>query len=101
MVEVIWSNRAASQLERVITFLAEEQSPSVARTVLERILDRTRSLTEHPEMGQKEPLLAHKISEYRYLIVWSYKVIYKKEKERVIISRIFHTSRDPGKLKGI
>jgi plasmid stabilization system protein ParE len=52
-------------------------------------------------MGVREPALIHKKSEYHYLIVWSYKIIYRVEHNKVVIARIFHTSRNPKKLKGI
>jgi plasmid stabilization system protein ParE len=43
-------------------------------------------------MGSLEPFLAYKKSEYRYLVVWGYKVVYRVTKDKVIISRIFHTA---------
>ena len=52
-------------------------------------------------MGKVEPLLAHKKSEYRFIIVWSYKIIYRVTTGNVVISRVFHTSRNPNKLKGV
>jgi toxin ParE1/3/4 len=50
-------------------------------------------------MGQVEYFLSHKKSEYRYLVVWSYKVVYRISKKGVTISRIFHTSQDPKKIE--
>ena len=52
-------------------------------------------------MGQLEPLLEFKKFNYRYLVVWSYKIVYRESKNRVIISRVFHTSQDPEKLKSL
>jgi len=52
-------------------------------------------------MGRVEPLLAHKKTEYRFIVVWSYKIIYKVASDHVTISKVFHTSRNPNKLKGI
>ena len=101
MVKVIWSKRAFDQLERAIKYIKEEQGLTYAEIVLNNILNRTRLLEENPLIGRKEPLLLHKKTEYRFLVVWSYKIIYKTEKEKVVISRVFHTSRDPKKLKGI
>jgi plasmid stabilization system protein ParE len=101
MVKVVWSYRATNQLERVVKYIREEQGLAYAKTVVERILSSTRNLESTPRIGQIEPLLEHKKSEYRYLVVWSYKVIYKVAKDRVVISRIFHTSQDPNRLKGV
>ena len=101
MVKVIWSHRATNQLERAVKYIREEQGLSYAKIVVEKILSSTRNLESTPRIGQVEPLLEHKKSEYRYLVVWSYKVIYKVEEDRVVVSRVFHTSQDPNKLKGV
>ena len=101
MVKVIWSHRATNQLEREVKYIREEQGFSYAKIVVEKILSSTRNLESTPRIGQVEPLLEHKKSEYRYLVVWSYKVIYKVEEDRVVVSRVFHTSQDPNKLKGV
>jgi plasmid stabilization system protein ParE len=101
MVKVIWTKRAFSQLERAIRYIKEEQGNSYAEIVLNKTLEKTRLLQETPKMGQIEPLLIHKKNEYRYIIVWSYKIIYRIDKNKVIISRVFHTSRNPKNLRRI
>jgi toxin ParE1/3/4 len=101
MVKVIWTKRAFSQFERIVKFIREDQGLSYARIVHERILESISFLEHHPQLGPAEPALKHKKSEYRFLVVWSYKVIYKVEPDRIIIARLFHTSRNPTRLKGI
>ncbi|MBU2884567.1 type II toxin-antitoxin system RelE/ParE family toxin [Gilvimarinus agarilyticus] len=65
------------------------------------MLSSTALLGRTPKMGKVEPLLAHKKTEYRFIIVWNYKIIYKLTPKHVTISRVFHTSRNPSNLKGI
>ncbi len=101
MVKVIWTKKAFGQLERAIKYIREEQGISYAETVLNKILQTTELLEHSPQMGTVEPLLLHKKSEYRFLVVWSYKIIYRTTKEKAVISRVFHTSRNPKRLKGI
>jgi len=101
MVKVIWTKKAFNQLERAIKYIKEEQGPSYAEIVLNKILEKTCLLERTPKLGQVEPLLIHKKSKYRYMIVWSYKIIYRVDKNKVVISRVFHTSRNPKKLRGI
>ena len=101
MVRVIWTKRAFDQLERNIKYIKEEQGNSFAKTVLDKILSSTALLEGTPKMGRVEPLLEHKKSEYRFLFVWSYKIIYRVASDHVTISRVFHTSRNPKKLKGL
>jgi plasmid stabilization system protein ParE len=101
MVKVIWTKKAFGQLGRAIEYIRNEQGISPAETVLNKVLKSTKFLESSPKIGSIEPLLEHKKSEYRFLVVWSYKIIYRVAKDRVIISRVFHTSRDPRKLRGI
>ena len=101
MVKVIWTKRALGQFERAIKYIKEEPGVYYAKIVVEKILVSTALLESSPKMGKVEPLLQHKKSEYRFIIVWSYKIIYRVASDRVVISRVFHTSRNPNKLRGM
>ena len=101
MAKIIWTNKAFGQLERAINYIRKEQGISYAKIVLNKILEKTTLLESSPEIGTLEPLLSHKKTEYGFLVVWSFKIIYRFSKDKVTISRIFHTSRNPDKLKGI
>lgn len=101
MAQVIWTKRALGQLERAIKYIREEQGLSYAEIVVNKIFKSTSLLESSPEMGTTEPLLAHKKSQYRFIVVWSYKIIYRVDKNKVVISRVFHTSRNPKKLRGV
>ena len=71
------------------------------KLLLRRFLVRLEIWNRLHESVRSSRCLNIKKSEYRYLVVWSYKVIYKVEKDRVVVSRIFHSSQDPNKLKGV
>ncbi len=88
-------------MERSMKYIRDEQGLTYAETVLNKILQSTKLLESTPKIGTVEPLLTHKKSEYRFLVVWSYKIIYRTAKDKVVISRVFHTSRNPKRLKGI
>ena len=98
MAEVIWTKLSTNQLERAVKYIQKEQGTFYAKLVLNKILDSVIRLENHPKIGQVEPLLKHKKSEYRYLVVWSYKIIYRVGLHKVVISRVFHTSQKPSKL---
>ena len=101
MGKVVWSKTALDQLEKIVRYILETRGDAYAKVVGTRIIKRAEQLEEFPEMGQREPLLQHKKSEYRYLIAWSYKIIYKRSKDRITISSIFHAAQNPDKLKGV
>ncbi|SRR5258705_10867755 len=101
MVKIIWTNRAFGQLGRAINYIKDERGVSYASIVLEKIIKSTSLLSNHPQLGPLEPLLKHKKSEFRFIVVFAYKIIYRVNDEKVVISRVFHTSQNPGKLKGV
>lgn len=98
MAEVIWTKLATEQFERAVKYIQIEQGTFYAGIVLSKILESVSNLEKFPEMGQVEPLLKHKKSEYRYLVVWSYKIIYRVGTNKVVVSRLFHTSQSPAKI---
>ena len=98
MVKVVWTQLALEQLERAVKFIQSEQGTFYANIVSTKVLESARNLAEFPEMGQVEPLLKHKKSKYRYLVVWSYKISYRLGTNKVVVSRVFHTSQKPTKV---
>jgi toxin ParE1/3/4 len=98
MVEVIWTKLATNQLERAVKYIQSEQGTFYAQLVLDKILETTSQLESFPKRAQTEPLLKHKRTEYRYLVVWSYKIIYRIGNNKVIVSRVFHTAQHPSKV---
>ena len=100
MVEIIWSRIAEDQLRRAVQYIQVEQGTFYANLVLHKVLESVEYLADFPKSGAVEPLLRHKKGEYRYVIAWSYKVIYRVSAKRIFIARVFHTSQNPSKLMG-
>lgn len=98
MAEIIWTKLATGQLERAVKYIQTEHGTFYARLVLNKVIDMVANLETHPKIGQFEPLLKHKRSEYRYLVAWSYKIIYRVGTAKVIVSRVFHTSQKPSRI---
>ena len=98
MAEIIWTKLATNQLERAVKYIQTEQGTFYAGLVLDKVLNAVANLETQPKMGQVEPLLKHKKSEYRYLVAWSYKIIYHVAINRIVVSRVFHTSQKPSKI---
>lgn len=98
MAEVVWSKIAENQLHRAVAYIRDEQGLFYARLVLNQILESVDSLETHPKSGPREPLLRHRRYEYRYIVVWSYKIVYRIVGDRVTIARVFHTAQRPTKL---
>ena len=95
MVKIIWTKKAKIQLEKLVKYIKETQSKYYTEIVLNGILNQVELLKTFSKAGQKEPILEYKKFEYRYLVKWSYKIIYRvtKNLETVYIIRIFHTAQ--------
>ncbi len=100
MGQIKWSKKAVSQLERNIVYIAEQQSSVYSEVILAKIFSAVDLLHDNPRMGSLEPLLEYRMKEYRYLVVWSFKIVYKVNSNNdVLIARVFHTAQHPSKLK--
>ncbi len=87
---VTWSQRALQDLEAIASYIAED-SPAYAGTVVRTIIKHVKTLANFPRSGRK---VAEFNDEYiRQLIVYSFRIIYKLEPEKVIVAAIIHGKR--------
>ncbi|GHB52383.1 type II toxin-antitoxin system RelE/ParE family toxin [Mongoliitalea lutea] len=98
-LKVIWADEAKEALRQVYNFLKYRESIEIARKVRDEILFQTKSLSDFPEKFEKEHYLLNIPGNFRYKVVWSYKIIYEVTFDSVYILDIFHTSRDPSNIK--
>lgn len=96
---VIWSNEALNDLEMIYDFLADYSQPA-AQQIIENILNKTKQLESFPESGAIQESISTGKKKYRYLIEGNYKMIYRyqSEKQMVSILVIFDTRLNPEKL---
>lgn len=98
--QVVWTPIAAEQFEDAIVYTADHRGLTYAERIRSKVLDATRKLSQFPEMGAKEPLLTDSPEGYRYWVIWSYKIIYRLDKQanKIYIIRFYHTSQNPDRL---
>ena len=99
--EIIWSNQAEIELDKIFVYYSEVASVRVAKNLLKEIIEEPNKLISNPEISQREDLLLDRENEYRYLVCKNYKLIYSVDtKTRVIkIADVFHTRQNPAKIK--
>ena len=92
MAEVIWSERASSDLEDIYAYIAND-SLFYAQYQVESIIRKVERLQQFPESGRHIPEFPY--LPYREVIVGSYRVIYRVEptSEEVTIVTVVHGSR--------
>lgn len=87
-----WSDRAVADLAEIRDFIAED-SESNAIAVVERLLTAVEYLETFPDQGRRVPE-APELPELRELLVDNYRVVYRRQAERVEIVLVIHGRRD-------
>lgn len=87
---VVWSPRAIEDLEAIVQYIALD-STAYAAAVLETILSTTRKLSPFPFSGRVVPELDD--AGIREWFAYSYRIIYRIEKETVTIAAVIHGKR--------
>ncbi len=101
-ITIKWTPFALSCLDDIHDYItSQEKSSKPANHLIEIIFDKVEQLAIFPESGQKEPLLLKKGQENRYLVAYSYKIIYQylPSLGAIVITDVFHTSQYPIKIR--
>lgn len=100
-MRIIWTDLAKANVKEIYTYYKEKVSIKVAKSVKNKIINKTRLLTKNPEMGQVEenPMVVNR--GFRYLVEGNFKIVYKvfKTDKAILISTVFDTRQNPTKLK--
>ena len=92
--EVVWIPEALTALKDIFEFIKKD-SPPAAIKVKQKIILKAKSLKKQPQLHSIEHYLALSKGDFRFVLVYSYKVIFEIAESRVVILDIFHTSRNP------
>ena len=100
-MKIVWSQIAKTNLQEIYLYYKEVGGVKVAKSITTKILRKTKLLTSHPEMGQKEknPVISGK--GFRYLVEGNYKIVYKifYDNDEILIATVFDTRQNPLKLR--
>ena len=98
-VKIIWDDEVKKSLRNIYNYIKGRESIEVAKKVRNEISSQAKSLNDFPEKFEKEHHLENEPGNYRYKVIWSYKIIYEVTKEAIYILDIFHASRYPSNIK--
>ncbi len=99
-MEVIWSQRAVKSLHIIEEYILREFGENTRLEFMEKAEKTAKNLERFPGLGKKEPLLAHRKKDYYSCVIAHLsKLIYYKDGERVVVSDIWDTRREPKKLR--
>jgi len=85
-----WSEEALEDMESIATYI-EKDSPIYAKSVVSKFFEKAEILQEFSELGRKVPEF-NDIT-IREIFVYSYRLIYKLSKEKVLLVAIVHGKR--------
>ena len=93
MAEIRWTSEAATWLEDIYSYIAQE-NPSAAARVAQGIYDRVQSLGEFPDLGQR--YRSEREGDVRILLFGHYRIAYLRRTaiEVVDILGVFHDALD-------
>lgn len=99
-LEVYWLEFAETKLEDIYSYYSVKAGVSVAKKLVNGIVDSTIGIEKHPEIGQIEIGLKHRKQEFRYIVFKNYKIVYwiNYEFKRIEITNVFDTRQDPQKI---
>ena len=97
---VKWSERAVKSLHDVEAYILREFGEQTRAKFMQASKDTAERLEKFPEMGQKEPLLAHRRLPYRSVVVErKSKMIYYIREQQVVIADFWECRREPSRNK--
>ncbi len=89
-----WTDKAKAQLKQIHDYLKyEKKTPQGAANVKANLIRASKGVT-YAEQYQKDDINP----DYRRIVVRHYKLIYKEEKGKIIILRVFDTLQSPERL---
>jgi len=85
-----WSEEALEDIESIATYI-EKSSPTYAKSVVSKFFEKAEILQEFSELGRKVPEFND--TTIREIFIYSYRLIYKLNKEKILIIAIIHGKR--------
>ena len=85
-----WSPEAIEDIEAIASYI-ERDSLWYARAVVAKIVEMAEAIPDHPELGRIVPEIDDRSIRERF--VYSYRIIYRIEQERILVATVVHGSR--------
>ena len=87
---LVWSPEAIEDIQS-IAFYIERDSLWYAKAVASQIVETTETIPNYPELGRVVPEIGDNAIRERF--VYSYRIIYRVEPDRVLVAAVIHGSR--------
>jgi addiction module RelE/StbE family toxin len=88
--KVVWSPEALDDVDAIAGYIARD-SAFYATTVVNRILETSRSLNQFPYLGRAVPELGQ--DDIRERFVYSYRLVYRVAQDTITVVAVIHGKR--------
>ena len=95
--KIIWSYKSKESLNNIYEYIKNDSLQN-AKKVKRRIVEIVSDLLIFPEKYSRGPFLDKTIGNFRFAVIWRYKIIYEITDNNIIILDIFHTAQSPIKI---
>jgi len=89
-MKIHWSEIAEADLDDIYDYIARDV-PYYAELFVDKLIEATDKLEDHPRMGRKVPEADHR-DDVRELIVQGYRIIYRLQTDQLQILTVIHGS---------
>ena len=90
-VTITFADSAVSDLQDIITYYVEQSVPDAGKRLVSDIIADIELLKEQPDMGRVVP--EFELEYLRELIRPPFRIVYRREKKRVRIVRVWRSER--------
>lgn len=94
-MNLVWSQEASDSLATIYFYILKD-SPQNAVMVIDKIIELAETLQDERFEYAIDPIINKQ--KYRHISIWSYKIIYERNAEDIIILDIFDGRQNPNKL---
>lgn len=93
-VTVVWTKRAASQLEELIVYLEQNASQKAVSSFIQKLSEKLDLLGRYPDIGRKS---SKKPGIQMYKLDKTRNLYYRIQKDNLIIIFLFDTRQNPSR----
>ena len=90
-VSITFADSAASDLQNILAYYEEQSAPHIGKRLVAEIIDDIELLKEQPDMGRMVP--EFELEYLRELIRPPFRIVYRRDKKRVRIVRVWRSER--------
>jgi toxin ParE1/3/4 len=94
-MNLVWSQEASNSLAEIYFYILKD-SPQNAMMVVDKIIGLVQALQNERFEYAIDPIINKE--KFRHISIWSYKIIYERTEEEIIILDIFDGRQNPKKL---